>query len=134
MLKKILFDLLRGNFNDQQAIEEITAIGFIALMEKKYNVDEQLNFADHGKFNDGALKLADKVQKENDQENEIIKDIVVSGIIRYCKEANLLYKELKNASYEELFDFNYKISLYSRNFIVVRINAFIFKRYCRFGL
>lgn len=112
MLKKILFDLLRGNFNDQQAIEEITAIGFIALMEKKYNVDEQLNFADHGKFNDGALKLADKVQKENDQENEIIKDIVVSGIIRYCKEANLLYKELKNASYEELFDLITK-SLYT---------------------
>ena len=102
--KKKLFNLLRGNFNDQQAIEEIVGIGFMTLMEKKFNLDGQLNFADHGEFNDGALKLADKIQKENGKGSEIIKDIVVSGIIRYCKEANEVYNELKNASYEELFD------------------------------
>ena len=112
MEKKRVFELLRGDFNDQQAIEEIAAIGFMALMEKKYNLDEQLNFADHGKFNDGALKLAGKIQKEKTQESEIIKDIVVSGIIRYCKEANEVYNELKNASYEELFDLITK-SLYT---------------------
>lgn len=64
MLKKKLFNLLRGNFNDQQAIEEIAGIGFMALMEKKYNLDGQLNFANHGEFNEGALELAGKIQKK----------------------------------------------------------------------
>ena len=102
--KKKLFELLRGNFNDQQAIEEIVGIGFMVFMEKKYNLDGQLNFADHEEFNDGALKLSDIIQKDNTQESGIIKDIIVSGIIRYCKEASEVYNELKNASYEELFD------------------------------
>lgn len=112
MLKKKLFNLLRGNFNDQQAIEEIAGIGFMALMEKKYNLDGQLNFANHGEFNEGALELAGKIQKEKTQESEIIKDIIVRGIIRYCKEANEVYNELKNASYEELFELITK-SLYT---------------------
>lgn len=112
MLKKRLFDLLRGNFNDQQTIEEIAAIGFMTLMEKKYKVDEQLNLTIHREFNDGALKLADMIQREKGRESEIIKDIVVSGIIRYCKEADLVYRELKSASFEEVFDLITK-SLYT---------------------
>lgn len=100
MLKSDLFEVLRKDFNDQQAIEEIAAIGFMTLLEKEYKMDEQFDFSDRKKFNKQALELSDRVQKES----EIVKDIIVSGIIRYCEDANLVYKKMKNASYEELFE------------------------------
>lgn len=100
MLKKDLFELLRKNFTDQQVIEEIAAIGFMTLLEKKYKNDEQFDFSDRNMFNKQALELSHSVQNES----EIIKDIIVSGIIRYCEDANLVYKKMRNASYEELFE------------------------------
>lgn len=112
MLKNNVFELLKGNFNDQQAIEEIAAIGFIALLEKKYKTDIQFDFSEKENFNNLALSLCEKVQKESHRESEIIKDIIVSGIIRYCKEADLVYEELKKTSYENLLNLLTK-SLYT---------------------
>ena len=98
-MRKKLIEMFNGKVNGQRAIEVITSIGYLTLLEKGCQERTSLDFSTHSYFNKRALELSDKVEPRF---GCIIKDIIVSGIIEYCKEANLVYTELKKMDEKEL--------------------------------
>lgn len=98
-MRQELFKLLKSKYSEEQAIEQIASIGYLVTLEKRLKINHSLDFYTREKFNEKALELSRKVESSF---SEIIKDIIVSGIIDCGIEAHAVYSRLVKMSYSDL--------------------------------
>lgn len=57
-MRKKLIEMFKGKVNGQRAIEVITSIGYLTLLEKGCQERTSLDFSTHSYFNKQALELS----------------------------------------------------------------------------
>ena len=92
--------LLRIKHDANKAIEEIKVLSFFAYETKKYRINfSEVDFSSHMDFNNKILKISENCKSNT---SEILKDIIVSGTLKYCDELNKVFNYLLELKTEDI--------------------------------
>mgnify|MGYP005787662239 CR=1 FL=1 len=102
--------LLRIKHDANKAIEEIKVLSFFAYETKKYRINfSEVDFSSHMDFNNKILKISENCKSNT---SEILKDIIVSGTLKYCDELNKVFNYLLELKTEDIsyivYDYDFR--------------------------